>query len=661
VPTFFALSYVWGDPARTHQITIDGKKHGITENLYGALRDLQRDAIGDMKVWADAICINQDDLAERSDQVFLMREVYHFAAEVRIWLGPSTEDGRRCMKFISDLTGGMGYVTAPSAGSEELDDTEEKILKAVLVPGAAIVKAGYGFGQSIIQLTEAFEVGARDDKATMILDPDGNLSLHRETVEELSKWRPSNRRLKKVQNEDFGEIANLIDSTFIQQCAWFERMWVVQELGVAESGGIAYGGGVEYWQNFLRTVYYLHYTCNAPVANIRKLTGLEKIRLGWNSGLRQPLRELIRECRYRRATDPRDKIYALLGLMGDSKNNLLQPDYTKPVAEVYAHATQHFIIQSESLDPICGWQTLGRDELPSWVPDYNLNQDLAASPLVPIDGRESLFAASGYDHRSKYTLDLASAVQWGSLSVTGLCIDTISMHSETTPEDEQLGAMESVWHSTVVAAGHLLGELSKDIEDGLESISAMVRKFSNCWYSTGKLYAQSLHSTSKVNLSLENAAQNRLLSSLEDLKIELDFYDSYILDAYIHSLVCGRQSTTERLSKENAQTIMNLRVDQSPANGDMTAFICRAFEAGMRGRSMAITTQGYIGAMSHGVQAGDLVCVLFGCSVPVVLRKRGDEDSYSFFGECYLHGFMDAEAIAFHMKGLFKEKTFILC
>ena len=49
----------------------------------------------------------------------------------------------------------------PSASSEELDDTEEKILKAVLFPGVAIVKAGYGFGQSIAQLTEAFKVSAQ--------------------------------------------------------------------------------------------------------------------------------------------------------------------------------------------------------------------------------------------------------------------------------------------------------------------------------------------------------------------------------------------------------------------------------------------------------------------------------------------------------------------
>jgi hypothetical protein len=46
---------------------------------------------------------------------------------------------------------------------------------------------------------------------------------------------------------------------------------------------------------------------------------------------------------------------------------------------------------------------------------------------------------------------------------------------------------------------------------------------------------------------------------------------------------------------------------------------------------------------------GDIVCVLFGCSVPVVLRKcqtnNSTDDKYTFVGECYVHGMMDGEAL----------------
>jgi hypothetical protein len=46
----------------------------------------------------------------------------------------------------------------------------------------------------------------------------------------------------------------------------------------------------------------------------------------------------------------------------------------------------------------------------------------------------------------------------------------------------------------------------------------------------------------------------------------------------------------------------------------------------------------------------DIICINFGCSVPVVLREFSDpedpEESYfEFVGECYVHGFMDGEAI----------------
>jgi len=46
---------------------------------------------------------------------------------------------------------------------------------------------------------------------------------------------------------------------------------------------------------------------------------------------------------------------------------------------------------------------------------------------------------------------------------------------------------------------------------------------------------------------------------------------------------------------------------------------------------------------------GDIICILFGCSVPVVLRKYMPNDTsdhrYTFVGECYVHGMMDGEAI----------------
>ena len=39
------------------------------------------------------------------------------------------------------------------------------------------------------------------------------------------------------------------------------------------------------------------------------------------------------------------------------------------------------------------------------------------------------------------------------------------------------------------------------------------------------------------------------------------------------------------------------------------------------------------------------MCILYGCSVPVLLRQQSDEMGYAVVGECYVHGMMDGEAI----------------
>jgi hypothetical protein len=47
----------------------------------------------------------------------------------------------------------------------------------------------------------------------------------------------------------------------------------------------------------------------------------------------------------------------------------------------------------------------------------------------------------------------------------------------------------------------------------------------------------------------------------------------------------------------------------------------------------------------------DIICILYGCSVPVILRPRIEKDGeteqthFLLVGECYLHGMMDGEAI----------------
>jgi hypothetical protein len=79
------------------------------------------------------------------------------------------------------------------------------------------------------------------------------------------------------------------------------------------------------------------------------------------------------------------------------------------------------------------------------------------------------------------------------------------------------------------------------------------------------------------------------------------------------------------------------------------------------GRRQFATENGHIGLGSQNTQVGDIVCVLFGGSVPYILRSSDTPGFFKFIGECYVDGIMHGEVVANWRRGLLVEKTFILC
>jgi hypothetical protein len=85
-----AISYVWGKSKKNKKIICDGRVIRITKSLSDVLRRL-RLPHKRRKLWADGICINQDDLEEKGHQVAIMGDIYRSAKRVLIYMGP--EDG----------------------------------------------------------------------------------------------------------------------------------------------------------------------------------------------------------------------------------------------------------------------------------------------------------------------------------------------------------------------------------------------------------------------------------------------------------------------------------------------------------------------------------------------------------------------------------------
>ena len=99
-PHFNALSYCWGDTSDTRIINCEGCSVSITKNLYDALIRLRQPDVR-LRIWADALCIDQNDMVERRQQVQLMRRIYQQSEKCFVWLGPHTEIDGLAFKLLN--------------------------------------------------------------------------------------------------------------------------------------------------------------------------------------------------------------------------------------------------------------------------------------------------------------------------------------------------------------------------------------------------------------------------------------------------------------------------------------------------------------------------------------------------------------------------------
>lgn len=110
-PEYSAISYVWGTSDDSDVILVNDCILPTKPNLYSCLRNLRNQDLP-LQLWVDAVCINQQDVKERSHQVRLMGEIYKNAKLVYVYLGEDTHDIRLCthMKYnLWDILRELSY------------------------------------------------------------------------------------------------------------------------------------------------------------------------------------------------------------------------------------------------------------------------------------------------------------------------------------------------------------------------------------------------------------------------------------------------------------------------------------------------------------------------------------------------------------------------
>ena len=97
--------------------------------------------------------------------------------------------------------------------------------------------------------------------------------------------------------------------------------------------------------------------------------------------------------------------------------------------------------------------------------------------------------------------------------------------------------------------------------------------------------------------------------------------------------------------------------DVKDESEDLERFLERVRQC-IRYRKLAITRSGRLGIVRSKVRPDDVVAILFGCSVPVLLRKH--DEQFVLMGKAYIYGVMNGEAMSDLERGHFKARTFVL-
>jgi hypothetical protein len=107
--------------------------------------------------------------------------------------------------------------------------------------------------------------------------------------------------------------------------------------------------------------------------------------------------------------------------------------------------------------------------------------------------------------------------------------------------------------------------------------------------------------------------------------------------------------------------------NQSPASVDVQINALKKAMVWTWRRKLVVTAQGYLGLVPNAARKGDSICLLLGCSLPVILRPLSDGNAsqaaprWKFVGECYIYGIMDGEAMKLAEDNPSIPRTFDIC
>ncbi|KAK5281049.1 hypothetical protein LTR40_005484, partial [Exophiala xenobiotica] len=169
---------------------------------------------------------------------------------------------------------------------------------------------------------------------------------------------------------------------------WFERIWIVQEVVVSSLPRVIQGNQEVLWEDFAVALLVLwdlkltHFASAREERSLKSVHCIEGLRQLFRQGKVTELKRLAQLFRDSKSTDPRDKIYALVGIAGagnkTSRPSLSLFSYERSVSDAFRLWTIYTLRTEKSLEILSAVNTAKsyRSTITySWVPDWNAAND----------------------------------------------------------------------------------------------------------------------------------------------------------------------------------------------------------------------------------------------------------------------------------------------
>ncbi|KAI9703108.1 MAG: hypothetical protein M1820_005980 [Bogoriella megaspora] len=425
---------------------------------------------------------------------------------------------------------------------------------------------------------------------------------------------------------------------------WWTRAWVIQEIIVA-TGESTVGCGLMWMPlRILENILFAlsldsMNTLEAPIIPVDGGLLFESHflnrEIGFDDGADYTFAKLLTGTSRRAAKDPRDKIYAILGIVEEDIRNTFLPDYNELVTSniVYQKAMALALERSQrdQVDLLLHASLRHDEDFPSWCIDFSV-ESWAINTPDSVNAGFLEFSATGSLRYAPTELDLNSK----SIKLTGLDLGTID-DAQYLPRLETLPNKAELLAANEEKAQRMVSEMQKEFLYDILEFTMHAEHALRVRLQPSEAFAQmaagAVWETLYAGEHPDEIDHPRKLS--EGRPRANDVF------AMLEKYLVQTSELWSSIATEWKDQLPSIPPERKTEVSEALRVVC--FDYNVRGCTLFTTNAGYIGRARDRLQEGDRLCILFGCRCSAIMRPYGE--SYKLVTFAWVHGVMNSECI----------------